>query len=333
MSHSVCLVVVYISFNTFVSGVLAMKTLHRLAAFGFATVAVALPVAIDPPVVMKIGEDNTITDPLEAREHAAKHTFGPKQIAVQREARTDARVPVKVILAEKGEVLVEFEEREVTLPLTKEQLPEKVAVVSRFKDGIEKPGAFLRNPTDEYLLDPYTTRVVGVSFWQGLGYYVCTNGGRQWRCGSGGITLDGKLFEAAPPEPKIAPGYAATDPMPDTAEVPIDYRLNSLEVATLTPIFSWSVLGENTKEYYIWLNDAPVGQTCSADSLPLESRRCVVPEGALKPAHTYQLGIVAMTATGTAGYRMVQFRTPDPEKVVAGEVEYEIQRSNIDAPW
>jgi hypothetical protein len=310
-----------------------MIRLCQLAALCLTSLVVDAQVLPDPPVVMKIGENEDTSDPVADRGLAAKHTFGPKQLTFERDGRTFANVPVRVILGEKQEVSVEFGEREVALPLTTEQLPATVAVVSRFKDGSEKPGAFLRNPTDEYLHDPYNQRVAKIVFWEGVGFYVRMSGGMQWRCTSGSaVIIDGKVYKPDPPKPTIEPGYAAPEPMNGTLEASVDYRLDTLEVTTLTPVFSWTAFGQHTAEYYIWINDSPAGQVCSAESLSAETRRCAVPEGALKPGQTYQLGVSAASLSSVT-FRMVQFKTASAEALVGGAIQYDINQGNIESPW
>lgn len=282
--------------------------------------------------VMRMGEDVRITGPAEARAFEAKNTFGPKRLLEHASDRTLVTVPVKVLLDEENQVHVEFEQREVSLPLTQEQLPQVVLVFTRFEGGIEKRGTFIRNPTKQWLFDPHLVRVNAVRFWPGLGFHVATSGGAMMRCGSVDVSFDGKVQHQEPPKPTIAPGYASEKPLSESTEAPIEYGLNELEVFTLTPTFEWPAFATRTKRYCLFLEDAPQGQICDAWDLPLEPRRCAIPEGALQTGRTYELQIAAESELGDISYGVLRFRTSTPTSPAPQSKVYILERANMTFP-
>lgn len=290
----------------------------------------------DKPVVMKLspveGLDQT---PADAAKWVATHVFGPRTLIEHENGQTFATVPERVIMDDGLRLYVEFKRMVVCEPLAFDQLPQRVKVVSRFSDGSECDGAFLRNPTNERIAYLYTWTVLSLTFWDGHGYLVRTIGeGAPWVCGSGGIDSfvdqNGKVITVPlppPREPRFEPGHHEPEPMPGTLDARVEYCANAPVIASLTPTFTWPP-ARATVACHAYVQTIGQVDVCEATDMPITARTASVPQGALKPDRSYDLLVSGSSPLGGLTFVLYRFKTAPKDALAPEPVTYEFEAAH-----
>ncbi|HLP84033.1 MAG TPA: hypothetical protein VK157_06760 [Phycisphaerales bacterium] len=205
-----------------------------------------------------------------------------------------------------------------------------MAIVSRFKDGTERAGAFLRNPTNEKIVHLYQTKVSKVTYWEGHGFCVSVIGdGPVWGCRSGGfsgniVDENGKIVATVPPppppEPRYEPGHREAEPMPGTADAPVHFCENAPTITTLTPTFVLPRTPQGNK-LHVFVQTVGWMDVCEAQDLPMTTRVVKVPAGMLEPGRSYDLLVSASGALGSSLITLCRFRVAEKDKLSGGEDE------------
>jgi hypothetical protein len=266
--------------------------------------------------------------PEAGRAWVASHLFGPPRIVEHEGDQAWATVPVRVVMLDGPKLEVEFERIPVKEPVTAEQLPTRVKVVSRFGDGVERSGAFMRNPTSTPIVEPYRWRIASLDFWDGHGYFVRTIGeGPVMRCRSGGVIIQNKKGEwvesppPPPPSPTYPPGRAEPEPTPASLDAPIEYWLDAIVVKTTTPTFTLP-MRSHTRPVHVWVQSIGDADACSADELPHTVRRVSLPTGVLQPGTSYLLGATSYGEPGSVSGRTYRIIVADCDDLESRPIEY-----------